>query len=128
MLDPGQQCPFDQRFISSRRGLTSPLNILPHEAISRKPKWSGAPKPVGARDSDICVVSLQYVTLIVLHHRSMPTHSRAQHPNERQHSTNYSDDHQDDTDRVDVETVLVRTDGERKVQNCTHCESNNARY
>jgi len=69
------------------------------------------------------------IALTVIHNRSMTTGaSSRKHGQEGENCSHRADDHQDDADRMDVESVLVGADGHRKIKNCSYRECNDAGY
>jgi hypothetical protein len=63
---------------------------------------------------DVGVVPTKHISLSIVNHCPVSMHPRAQTRDQRKDGSDCSHDHQDDADRVNVESVLVgvRRDGE----------------
>src|SRR6516225_5446141 len=69
---------------------------------------------------------MRHVALAVVHDRVVATNAPKSHDDERKHGTHDSDDHQDDSDLVDVEAVLIWRNGHRPVENGSDRKGNDA--
>jgi hypothetical protein len=74
------------------------------------------------------VVSADDVASTIVYHRAMAAKVGAQQPNKRQYSPYSSDNHKNDANGVNIESVLVRTHGDREIQNSTDREGDDACY
>jgi hypothetical protein len=75
---------------------------------------------------DVGVVPTNYISLSVVNDCPVSTHARAQNRYQRQSGSNCSHDHQDDADRVDVESMLVGIHRDGEIQNCSNSKDHDA--
>jgi len=75
---------------------------------------------------DVGVVPTNHVSLSVVNNRPVSPHARGQARDQRQDGSDCSHDHQDDADRVNVESVLVRICRDGEIQNCSNSKDHDA--
>jgi hypothetical protein len=81
------------------------------------------------RRSDVRIIAADYVAAPVIDGRAMsPRPASCEHCDQRKHGSDRTYDHQDHPDIVDVEPMLIRSDCDRKVENCTDSKGDNACY
>jgi hypothetical protein len=79
--------------------------------------------------SDVSVVSTNHVALSVINGGPVtPRAVKGKESDERKDSSNSPDNHQDDPDGVNIETMLIGTGRHRKIEHRSHRKGDNARY
>jgi hypothetical protein len=75
---------------------------------------------------DVGVVPTNYVSLSVVNDCPVSTHARTQTRNQRKNGSDCSHGHQDDPDRVNVESMLVGIYRDGEIQNGSNSEDHDA--
>jgi hypothetical protein len=76
--------------------------------------------PIPTECSDVGVIPSYDVAPTVVHSRTMtPRSVSCEQRDQRQHSADHTHNHQGHPDVVDIETMLIRSDGHCKVENRT---------
>jgi hypothetical protein len=76
---------------------------------------------------DVGVVPTNYVSLPVVNNSPVSMHARTHTRDQRDDGSDCSHDHQDDADRVKVESMLVRINRDGKIQNGSNSKDHDAR-
>jgi hypothetical protein len=77
---------------------------------------------------DIGVIPAHDISTIIIDNRPVTMKPTAEHPDQGQDRAHRADDHQYDADRLNVESVLIRTFGEGEIKDGPNCECDNTCY
>ena len=77
---------------------------------------------------DVGVFSTDDVSSAIVNNGAMAPKAGTQQSNKGKDCANSADDHQDHSDGMKIESVLIRICSERKIENCPHRECDNACY
>jgi hypothetical protein len=76
----------------------------------------------------VSIVPLDHVSSSIIDHCPVSSEAGGHQPDDRQECPDRSHDHQNDSNGVDVESMLVWIHGDCEIQNGTDCKSDDACY